>query len=112
MKNGKTTASLFDKEMQRPSFRKAFREEKKRFGLELQITQLLKDGGWTYESFAKRIGTAKSHVSRDLRGGLHHATVARIEKMAKALHMLYYPLLIPESKAKRLIPQIVNLVNT
>ena len=112
MNHGKTAASLFDREMRRPPFKKAFRTEKKRFGLELQITQLLKDGGWTYESFAKRIGTAKSHVSRDLNGGLRHATFARIEKMAKALHMLYYPLLIPERKADKLIPQIVSLVKS
>lgn len=112
MKNGKKTASLFDREMQRPAFRKAYKSEKKRFSLELQISQFLEEAGWTYEDFAKRTGTAKSHVSRDLKGGLHHATVARIERIAKALHMRYLPLLIPENKAEKLIPEIMYLVES
>ena len=112
MKNGKKTASLFDQEMQRPTFRKAYRNEKKRFTLELQISRFLDEAGWTYAEFAKRTGTAKSHVSRDLKGGLHSATVARIERIAKALHMRYLPLLIPENKAEKLIPQIMHLVES
>ncbi len=110
MKNHKNAGSLFDRESKRPAFRRAYKTEKKRFALELQIARILNEGGWTYEEFAKRTGTAKSHVSRDLKGGLRRATVARIEKMAKALHMRYYPLLIPENKADKLIPQIMHLV--
>jgi len=110
MKNHKRMESLFQKEMQRPAFRKAYQEEKKAFTLELQIAGILKEEGWSYEDFAKRIGSAKSHVSRDLKGGLKHATVARVERIAKALHMRYLPLLIPEKKANKIVPRIMQLV--
>lgn len=110
MKKSKLGKSLFEREMARPSFRRAYRKEKKAFALELQIANALKEEGWTYDEFAKRIGTAKSHVSRDLKGGLNRATISRVQRMAKALHMRYFPILIPENKADKLIPRIMQLV--
>ena len=110
MKTKKMKLSLFEQEMKRKSFRKAFQREKKILSLERQIAQALGEEGWTYEEFAKRIGTARSHVSRDLKGGLSHSTIHRIERIAKSLHMRYVPLLIPEEKADKVVSQIMQLV--
>ncbi len=110
MKQSKRAETLFEREMNSPSFRKAYRAEKKAFVLELQIAKALKEKGWTYDEFAKRVGTAKSHVCRDLKGGLERATLSRVQRMAKALHMRYLPILIPEDKADSLIPRIMHLV--
>ena len=110
MRRDRKTETLFSREMRRASFQKAFQKEKKRFSLELQVAQAIKTLGWSYEEFANRIGTARSHVSRDLKGGLHRATISRVERIAKKLHMRYVPLLIPEDKAGKILPYIQELV--
>lgn len=104
--------TFFDREMRRPGFRKAFVFEKKLVSLEVQVARALKEAGWTYEEFADRIGTAKSHVSRDLNGGLQRSSVQRIQRIAKTLHMRYVQLLIPENKADKIVPQILALVGS
>lgn len=98
----KNTKTLFDKEMERPSFRERFGEHKEGLKLELQILEALEERGMTYDDFAKLLGTKKSNVSRDLKGkGLRSATLKRVEAMAKALGYDFIPLLLPKDQKER-----------
>ena len=110
MRADRKVDTLFGREMRLAGFRNAFKREKKLFSLELQVAQAIKEQGWTYEVFAHKIGSARSHVCRDLKGGLQRATVSRIERIARKLHMRYVPLLIPENKVGRILPRIRELV--
>ena len=98
----KKAKSLFEKEMQKDSFRKIYWEEREEFKLELQFLKALEDLDLTYEEFAKMIGSSKGNISRDLKvKGLNRATIHRIEKMASAIDMEFVPLLLPKDRKKR-----------
>ena len=98
----KKSKSLFEREMESPSFRKKYKENKKSLRLELQILDALEKKHLTFETFAKRVGTQKSNVSRDLKGkGLWTATIGRVERMAKALDCDFVPLFLPRDKKQR-----------
>ncbi|MBI4402905.1 MAG: helix-turn-helix domain-containing protein [Deltaproteobacteria bacterium] len=93
---------LFEKEMKKKIFKKNYWKDRELFKLELQFLKALEESGLTYEQFAKLIGSSKGNIARDLKSyGLGHASVHRIEKMAKALGMEFVPLLLPKDKAKR-----------
>ena len=112
MRRNRKPRSLYEKEMQSPSFRRTFHREWEKFKLEIQILKALKATGWTYEEFAAKIGTRRSHVSRDLKGGgLQRASLARITKMAKTLDMDFVALLIPHSEQARILPQLEKVVS-
>ncbi|MFC1523011.1 multiprotein-bridging factor 1 family protein [Elusimicrobiota bacterium] len=111
MKKVKKPSNLFEKEMQSPHFRKTFKRQYQQFQLEIQLLKALESAGWTYEQFAGKIGTKRSHVSRDLKGGgLKRASLARIEKMAKALNMDFVPLLIPHGKQSKILPELQRII--
>jgi transcriptional regulator with XRE-family HTH domain len=98
----KKTKSLFDKEIKKDSFRKHYWEEREAFKLELQFLKALEDNDLTYEQFAEMIGSSKGNISRDLKvKGLNRATIHRIEKMASAINMEFFPLLLPKDPEKR-----------
>jgi len=68
-----------------------------RSALEWQIIQGIQEAGLTFEEFAKKIGTSRANISRDLTTvGLNKASLFRIKKMAEALDMEFIPLLIPK----------------
>lgn len=99
MNKGKT---LFVKKMANPCLREKYSRERAQFKIELQILQALENAGYTYEQFAKKIGSSKGNVSRDLKGrGLGKASIKRIQKMAEALGLEFVPLLLPKDKKKR-----------
>lgn len=98
----KKVKTLFEKEMAQPSFRGRYEEHKEALKLELQILEALEQKHMTYDVFAKLLGTKKSNVSRDLKGGgLRSATIRRVEEMAKALGYDFLPLLLPRNKKER-----------
>lgn len=98
----KKQKTLFEKEMENSRFKSAFEQERTEFELELQMLQALEDSGLIYEDFAKKVGTSKGNVSRDLRvGGLKKASLDRIQRMAAALNMDCITILLPKSPRKR-----------
>jgi transcriptional regulator with XRE-family HTH domain len=98
----KKTKTLFEREMERPSFRTKYEDHKKDLALEVEVLKLLEEKRMTYEAFAHLLGTKKSNVSRDLKGGgLRSATLRRIEQIAKALECDFVPLLLPRNRRAR-----------
>lgn len=111
MKNTKTPNSLFEKEMAKTSFRKNFETGYPFFQIEVQLLNELERNNLTYLEFARLIGTQKSNISRDLRGGgVHHATLDRIKKMANALNCMFIPLIIPKEKGREMLPRIAKII--
>ena len=91
--------TLFEKEMQNPDFRKKFYQAQKGLDLEIQFLKALEEKNLTYEDFARKIGTSKSNISRDLKGkGIQKASLNRIRRMAEVLDMEIAIKLIPKNK--------------
>ena len=111
MKKSKEVESLFEKEMGRPSFRKKFEERYPSFKIEVQLLTALERNGLTYLEFAQAIGTQKSNISRDLKGGgIRHITLNRLKKMARVLNCDFIPLIIPREKEDKILPKLEKLV--
>lgn len=112
MKKIKQYNSLFEKEMQKPTFRTKFEEGYPFFKIEVQLLNELEKRGLSYFEYAQAIGTQKGNISRDLKaGGLQHATLNRIKKMADALDCLFVPLIIPKKIENRILPRIAHLLS-
>ncbi len=95
-------STLYEVEMERPEFRKKYLKEYKDFELELQMLKAIERLNLTYEEFAKKIGSSKGNVSRDLKiRGLKRASIERIRKMADALGMDFIPLLLLRDPQRR-----------
>lgn len=104
-------SSLYEKEMSKPSFKKAFEDSYPRFKIEVQLLNELEKHGLSYIEFAQAIGTQKSNISRDLKGGgIHHVTLNRLKKMASALNCIFIPLIIPKEKEDEILPRIEKIV--
>lgn len=98
----KKPKSLFEKEMEKKHFKENFEREYQEFKLEMQFLMALEEQGLTYEKFAKKIGSSKGNVSRDLKGhGLEKATIDRVVRMAQALGLEFLPLLLPKDRRQR-----------
>ena len=94
--------SLFEKEMEKKHFKENFKREYQELKLENQILLEMEAQGLTYEKFAKKIGSSKGNISRDLKGrGLQKATIDRIVRMAQALGLEFIPLLLPKDRRGR-----------
>ena len=94
--------SLFDKEIEKSEFKKRYWKEREEFKLELQFLNALEESGLTDDQFAKKIGTSRGNISRDLKGkGLNRATISRLQKMASAIGMDLLPILLPKDRVKR-----------
>ena len=101
---------LLARKMADPAYRKRHEESYELFKLEVQILNALERKHWTYADLAKVLGTQKSAISRDLKGGgLRAASMDRIAKMADALGLRFVPFCIAESKVKQAIPIIQRL---
>lgn len=112
MKKTKQYNSLFEKEMQKPSFRKKFEKGYPFFKIEVQLSNELEKRGITYSEFARAVGTQKGNISRDLKaGGIEHATLNRIKRMAEVLNCLFIPLIIPKKIEDRVLPRIAELLS-
>lgn len=107
------TKSLFEKEMHRAFFHKKFSESYPAFQLEVQLLNELEKNGLTCLDFARAIGTSKNNISRDLKGGgIHHATLNRLKKMAKALKCVFIPLIIPIEREDRILTRIEKILTS
>jgi len=98
----KKSESLFEQEMKDPEFRNLFCEAKKNLDIEIQFLKALKDKKLTYEEFAKKLGTKRSNVCRDLKGrAIQRASLYRIRRMANALDMELEVSLVPMAESSQ-----------
>ena len=96
--------TLFEKEMQDTEFKEMFHQAQKDLDLEIQFFEALKEKNLTYEDFARKIGTSRSNICRDLKGkGIQKASLNRIRKMAEVLDMELIIKLIPKKPEKQVV---------
>lgn len=111
MKRRWRVKSQLARDLEDPEYRKRFDEDYAALKLEVQLLLALERKHWSYSDLAKAVGTQKSHISRDLKGGgLGSASLSRIAKMAEALGLKFVPLCISEKKIKQSLPLIMKLV--
>lgn len=110
MKRVKRIKSQLSRDLEDPEYRRRFEADYESFKLEVQFLLALERKHWSYSDLAKAMGTQKSHISRDLKGGgLASASMSRITKMAEVLGLKFYPLCIPEKRMKEALPFIRKL---
>ena len=110
MKTKGKAKGLLARKMEDPAYRKRHEESYELFKLEVQMLNALEKKHWSYSDLAKVMGTQKSAISRDLKGGgLKAASMDRVAKMAEALGLKFVPFCIVESKAKQALPLIQRL---
>ncbi|HPZ10430.1 MAG TPA: helix-turn-helix transcriptional regulator [Candidatus Eremiobacteraeota bacterium] len=91
--------TLFEKEMNNPEFKEMFEQARRELDLEIQFFEALKKKNLTYEDFAKKLGTSRSNICRDLKGkGIQKASLNRIKKMAEILDMDLVIKLVPKEQ--------------
>ncbi len=94
-----------------PAYRRRHEKSYPLFKLEVQILNAIEKKHWTYADLARALHTAKSNVSRDLcGGGIHHATVERVGRIADRLDMDFLPILVPHAKADALCSKIQHFL--
>jgi|GEM_PF-2048186 transcriptional regulator with XRE-family HTH domain len=95
--------SLYEKELQKPEFKRKFEEEYDALSIEVQILNAMEKRDWSYTDLAEAVGTSKSNISRDLKGGgLVAASFSRIRRMVEALGMKLIVLVVPKEYAVEL----------
>ena len=111
MKNRGKAKGLLARKMEDPAYRKRHEEGYELFKLEVQLLNALEKKHWSYADLAKVMGTQKSGISRDLKGGgLQSASISRVRKMAKALGLKFFSFCVAEEKAEQALPVIRKLV--
>lgn len=111
MKNKERPKGLLARKMEDPAYRKRHEESYELLKLEVQLLNALEKKHWTYSDLAKVMGTQKSGISRDLKGGgLQSASMSRVAKMAEALGLKFFSFCVEENKAKLVLPLIKRLV--
>lgn len=102
MKRTRKKQTLFDREMRKAGFRKAYEAERKSFELEIQILRALKQQNMTLAELARSAGMSLSNVSRDIsRKKINRATLPRISKIANAIDSDFIPVLLPRKPLER-----------
>jgi hypothetical protein len=95
-------ASLFEKEMRRPSFRRRFEAERETFALEVQFLNLLESGEMSLADFARKVGVPRANITRDLsQQGIRNATLPRVSRMAEVVDADFVPVILPRDPKKR-----------
>jgi transcriptional regulator with XRE-family HTH domain len=111
MRHKWTVKSQLARDLEDPTYRKRFEADHEAFKIEVQLLLALERKHWSYADLAKAVGSHKSHISRDLKGGgLATASIGRIAKIAEALGLRFLPLCISEKKMKQALPLIRRLV--
>lgn len=111
MKRKWQAKSRLARDLEDPDYRKRFEADYEAFKLEVQLLLALERKHWSYSDLARAVGTNKSHISRDLKGGgLNGASISRVAKMAEALGLRFIPLCIAEGRMKQALPLIRKLV--
>ncbi|GEM_PF-5924760 len=94
--------SLFEREMARRRFRKAYEAEREAFDLEVQILGAMERGEITLAELARMMNVPRSNISRDLsQGRINRATLPRIIEMANAVGADFIPLILPRDPDSR-----------
>ena len=107
MKSKNKFKTISDREMENPDFKKHFEETWPGFQLEVRLLNALEQKHWSYSHLAKVMGTQKSGISRDLKGGgLRSASIARIAKMSEALGLKFFPLCVSARESELILPFI------
>lgn len=95
-------ASLFEREMERPSFRQAYEAERKKFALEVQVLNLLESNNMKLADLARTLGMPRGNVTRDLSNRrIRNATLSRVQSIANAIDADFVPLIMPRDPRKR-----------
>ena len=93
--------TLFDREMERPDFRRKYESEREAFNLEVQLLNMIELANISHAALARQLGVPRSNVSRDLAGGIRRATLPRLGQIAHALDADFIPVLLPHERAGR-----------
>ena len=110
MKTKAKPKGLLARKIANSAYRKRHEESYELLKLEVQILNALERKHWTYDDLARVMGTHKSAISRDLKGGgLRMASMDRIARMAEALDLRFVPFFVAESKAKEVFPILQRL---
>lgn len=111
MKAKTKATGVLERKMSDPAYRKRHEKSYELFKLEVQLLNALERKHWSYSDLAKVMGTQKSAISRDLKGGgLQKASMDRIAKMAEALGLKFVPFCVAESKVKQALPVLRKLL--
>ncbi len=111
MKSTHKVKGLIERKLENHEYRKKFEAGYRAFELEVQILNALESKKWSYSDLARVMHTNKSNISRDLSaGGIHSASVGRIEKMAAALGFKFLAVFVPVSREKEVLPKIHKLL--
>lgn len=111
MKRKWRVKSQLERDLENPAYRKRFEEDYEAFKVEVQLLLALERKHWSYSDLARAVGTQKSHISRDLKGGgIQSASLARIARMAEALGMKFLPIMINRNQEKTILPKLQKLV--
>ena len=70
MKRQWNVKSRLARDLEDPEYRKRFEADYESFKLEVQLLLAMERKHWSYSDLAKAVGTQKSHISRDLKGGI------------------------------------------
>ncbi|MBI5243237.1 MAG: helix-turn-helix transcriptional regulator [Elusimicrobia bacterium] len=111
MRRNNRVKSQLERDLENPEYRKRFEEEYEAFKVEIQLLLALERKHWSYSDLARAVGTQKSHISRDLRGGgLASASISRIARMAEVLGLRFLPICLPEEKVEQALPLLRRLL--
>jgi predicted XRE-type DNA-binding protein len=100
--NSRKPASLFEREMQKPSFRRAYEAERKSFALEVQLLNLLESKQMKLADLARALGVPRGNITRDLsQGAICRATLPRITAIADAADADFVPVILPRDPERR-----------
>lgn len=94
--------SLFEREMQKPSFRHPYESERESFVLEVQVLNLLESNQMKLADLAHALGVPRGNVTRDLsHGAIRRATLPRVKAIANAADADFVPVILPRDPDKR-----------
>ena len=93
-----------NRQLEDPKYREEFERRYELFQLEVQILLAMEDRGWSYEDLARAVGTTRQNIWRDLKnGGLHKASLDRIDRIAGALGLSVHHFLVSHKNEKKIL---------
>lgn len=96
-------STLFEREMSNPEIRERVESERAGISLELQVRAAMNAANVTPADLARMLSVPRSTISRDLKGGLSNAKLARVRAIADKLNYDVFPLVLPrEPRARKL----------
>jgi len=100
-----------NRKLEDPAYRAEFEHRRRFLDLEIQILLAMEDKKWTYEDLAKAVGTTRQNIWRDLKnGGLHKASLDRVDRIAGALGLCVHHFLVSHKNEKKILPKLQKLL--